>query len=230
MSPRIESIQIGRPQQFDVEGESAKPWTSAIIKQTVPGPVFVSRTNLAGDEQADSKHHGGPDKAVLAYAASHYPTWNSEIEDVEFPAGGFGENLTVSGIDESCCCIGDTFRVGQCLLQVSQPRQPCWKLSKRWGIPNLSVLVQKTGRTGWYLRVLEEGEIAADIPFDLVERLHPELTLSWASSVMYAKPRQHEDDLRLASCPELSESWRTNLENRAHRGQSTSDAKRLFGT
>jgi MOSC domain-containing protein YiiM len=223
MKPILESIQVGRSRQFNAEGESAKPWTSAIIKTNVKGSVYVTRTNIAGDEQADHKQHGGTDKAVLAYPACHYSSWNSEIEGVDFPAGGFGENLTVAGFDESCCCVGDTFRVGQCLLQVSQPRQPCWKLSKRWGIPNLVVLVQKTGRTGWYFRVLEEGEIEANMTIEIVERPNPDLTLSWANSVMYAKPRQRDDDLRLASCPDLSASWRNNLKKRTRRSESSSD-------
>lgn len=215
MQARIESIQVGRPQCFEAEGESGKPWVSSICKTQITGPVAIGLTNLDGDAQADLVHHGGRDKAVLAYPISHYAAWNNEIPSVGFTAGGFGENLTVSGIEESTCCIGDVYQVGDCLLQVSQPRQPCWKLSRRWGVPKLAHLVQGNGRTGWYLRVLTEGSVESGMTIALVERKHPDLTVSWASSVMYAQPRRPEDDQRLADCPELSESWRTNLISRS---------------
>ncbi len=227
MQPRIESIHVGRPRCFDAEGKSGKPWQSAICKTQVTGSVKLGLANLDGDEQADLVHHGGRDKAVLAYPISHYLAWNNEIANIGFAAGSFGENLTVSGIDESTCCIGDVFQVGDCLLQVSQPRQPCWKLSRRWGIPKLAHLVQSNGRTGWYLRVLNTGSIESSMELVLVERRHPHLTVSWASSVMYAKPRRPDDDLRLADCPELSESWRTNLIARSLGREAKSDPKRL---
>ncbi|MBC7965972.1 MAG: MOSC domain-containing protein [Fuerstia sp.] len=219
---QILSIQVGRPQQFDVEGAPAESWTSAIRKTAVSGAVHLGRTGLAGDEQADPVHHGGPDKAVLAYAAKHYETWNAEFPDLNFPAGGFGENLTVAGIDESGGCIGDTFRIGDCLLQISQPRQPCWKLSRRWNFPQLAVLVQQNGRTGWYHRVLQEGVIEAGMALELVDRPFPDFSVAWASSVMFARPKRSDDDLRLAACPALSDAWRTTLENRAGRKISAS--------
>ena len=210
---QILSIQAGKIQIYD--GDSADSWTSAIQKTNVATAVHVRRTGLAGDEQADLVNHGGPDKAVLAYASKHYEAWNSEFPEKYFEAGGFGENLTIADLDESSCCIGDTFRIGDCLLQISQPRQPCWKLSGRWKVPKLAVLVQQNGRTGWYFRVLKEGVIEAGIDIELVDRPHPEFPVAWANSVMYAKPRRHVDDRRLAACPALSESWRTNLEHRS---------------
>ena len=109
---------------------------------------------------------------------------------------------------------GDT-GVSDCQLQISQPRQPCWKLARHWNLPKLPVLVQRNGRTGWYFRVLNEGVIEAGMTMELVDRPYPEYTVSWANSVMYAKPRRHKDSLRLAECPALSESWRTHLRQRA---------------
>ena len=214
---KITSIQVGRTHQYEAKGDQQKLWTSAIVKRPVSGSVFVGQGGLAGDEQADRKHHGGPDKAVLGYSAEHYPLWNAEFPDNEFGPGGFGENLTISGIDESACCIGDVIQVGDCKLQISQPRQPCWKLSRRWSIAELSRLVQQNGRTGWYYRVLEEGTIKAEMEVELVERPHPAFTITWASDVMHAKPKVVDDDLKLAECPSLSESWRTTLANRARR-------------
>ena len=219
---QILSIQVGRSRQFDVEGDPAGSWTSAIRKTAAAGAVHVGETGLAGDDQADLLHHGGTDKAVLAYAAKHYENWNAEFPDLNFPAGGFGENLTVAWIDESGSCIGDTFRIGDCVLQISQPRQPCWKLSRRWNLPQLAVLVQQNGRTGWYHRVLQEGLIEAGMPIELLDRPFPDLSVSWASSVMFARPRRSDDDLRLAACPALSDSWRATLENRDERSISVS--------
>ena len=212
---QILSIQIGQIQTFDGDGDVADSWTSAIRKTNVSNAVHVGVTGIAGDEQADLVNHGGPDKAVLAYASKHYEIWNAEFPDMNFDAGGFGENLTIADIDESTCCIGDTFRLGHCLLQISQPRQPCWKLSGRWNMPKLAVLVQQNGRTGWYFRVLKEGVIEAGMNIELIERPCPEFSVAWVNSVMYAKPRRPENDLRLAACPALSESWRTNLVQRS---------------
>ncbi|HWL10999.1 MAG TPA: MOSC domain-containing protein [Planctomicrobium sp.] len=232
MKAAILSIQVGRPRQFATEesvGDSSKPWCSAIVKQTVTGKVFVDFTNINGDEQADLKHHGGADKAVLGYAAGHYPAWNSDLPEIEFPYGGFGENLTLSGIDESTCCIGDVYAIGECRLQISQPRQPCWKLSRRWNIPNLAVLVQKTGRTGWYFRVLTPGAIESGMPLTLVDRPFPQFTVSRASDIMHAKLRDRTLDLELAACPALSASWKTTLIARATQGQEKDSRPRLFG-
>lgn len=226
---RIESVQVGRPHRYDDEGAAAEPWISAIRKQAVQGSVAVRRTSLAGDEQADLKHHGGPDKAVLAYAAHHFDEWNREFPDRAFAAGSFGENLTLSGCSESDCCIGDIIRIGDCQLQISQPRQPCWKLSRLWSLPKLAVRVQQTGRTGWYLRVLQEGTIEAGLPIELIERPFPALTVAWASSVMYSKPRIPEDDRRLAACEALSESWKSTLNKRAHADYQSTEQQRLFG-
>ncbi len=226
---RIESIQVGRPRHFDSEGDSDKPWISAIRKQAVCGSVRVGLTNIDGDEQADVKHHGGPDKAVLAYAVQHYAAWNTEFPDLSFTAGGFGENLTVSGFSEAACCLGDIMQIGECLLQVSQPRQPCWKLSRRWKLPQLTVLVQQQGRTGWYYRVLREGTIAAGLSIELIERPFPDFTVAWALSVMYAKPRSIQDDLRLAGCEALSASWKESLLQRAVHGTEVDPSARLDG-
>jgi MOSC domain-containing protein YiiM len=210
---QIISIQAGKIETF--YGDPGDSWKSAINKTNVSGAVHVGLLGMAGDEQADLVNHGGPDKAILAYASKHYEAWNSEFPDKSFEVGGFGENLTVVKLDESSCFVGDIFRIGDCLLQISQPRQPCWKLSGRWNLPKLAVLVQQNGRTGWYFRVLNEGVIEVGMNLELVDRPYPEFSVAWANSVMYAKPRRPEDDRRLAACPSLSESWRTHLEHRS---------------
>lgn len=214
MQPSVESIQVGRSQCFAAEGDSCKPWSSAIIKLVVTGRVSVGFHGIEGDEQSDRVHHGGVDKAVLAYASAHYPLWADRYPASAFAPGAFGENLTVTGFDETTSCIGDVFEIGGCVFEISQPRQPCWKLSRRWGLPGLAHEVQDQRRTGWYLRVLREGAIEAGDRIQLKERPHPEITVKWALDVMYAKPRNPDNDAQLAALPQLSSAWRETLMKR----------------
>ncbi len=223
MTGTIESIQVGRSQCFDAAGDSGKPWQSAIIKCIVHGPVSVRENGLVGDEQSDLVHHGGSDKAVLAYSVSHYASWQSRYPEHGFNAGGFGENLTVSGFDESTCCIGDVWQVGTCLLEISQPRQPCWKLSRRWSINRLAHEVQDQRRTGWYLRVLRPGRLQSGDEIALLERRDPTFTIAYALGVMYANPRIKQEDWELANVPQLSMSWKTNLRSRSSRHDELED-------
>lgn len=221
MIGKILSIQVGRPRQFAAEGDERSgrsAWSSAIIKQPVFGKVHVGPTNIDGDEQSDLKHHGGADKAVLGYAAEHYRAWRSEFTAMELPHGGFGENLTLTDVNESICCIGDLYAIGYCRLQISQPRQPCWKLSRRWGMANLAALVQTTGRTGWYFRVLSPGDIEAGMSLELLDRPFPQFTVARATTIMHAKPRDAALELELAACPALSQSWKETLTERALKG------------
>jgi len=225
----IRSIHVGRPRTLDAETKGAKEWQSAIFKSAVQGAVCVRKTNIDGDQQADLVHHGGPDKAILAYSGHHYPTWKQAYPEKHFEEGAFGENLTLEGLQEAGVCVGDIYEVGSCVLQVSQPRQPCWKLSRKWNISRLAAIVQDTGRTGWYLRVLEEGQLEAGNQLRLTDRPHPEVTITWAHSVMHAKPRLAADDLKLAQCPALSDSWRQQLQRRAEKSEERSDSARLLG-
>ena len=115
---------------------------------------------IAGDQQADRENHGGLDKAVLAYSADHYAFWRVHLNLPDMPHGGFGENLTIAGLDESSVCIGDRWQAGNVVFEVSQPRQPCWKMGRRWNIADLPKQVIQNGKSGWYLRVLVEGELS----------------------------------------------------------------------
>ncbi|MGH2369464.1 MAG: MOSC domain-containing protein, partial [Chloroflexota bacterium] len=163
-TPRLLSIQVGQPQTLGAEGARNpmdRRWTSGIFKQPVAGPVRLGWTNLELDAQADLSVHGGPDKAVCVYAADHYAYWRTNLRRADLPYGAFGENFTVAGMDETEVCIGDVFAVGQAQVQVSQPRQPCWKLARRWRVRDLAARVERMGYTGWYFRVLAEGIVAA---------------------------------------------------------------------
>lgn len=228
---KLVSIQVALPREHgraDAERAMERTWSTAFFKEPVPGPVFLARTNLDGDRQADPEHHGGPDKAVLAYAASHYPLWRDELGR-ELPHGGFGENFTVDGADESTVCIGDVYAVGEARVQVSQPRIPCWKIARRWGIRDLSARVQRTRRTGWYLRVLVEGHVQAGDEIVLLDRPHPDWPVLRASDVLYARPHSVDDVRTLAAVPALSPGLSQTLERYFAQAAVPPDEPRLIG-
>jgi MOSC domain-containing protein YiiM len=160
------SVNVGRPRSFRVGERIVR---TAIGKEPVLGRVRVGRTHLDGDSQADRRVHGGPNKAVYAYDLSGYAHWESELGR-PLPYGQFGENLTVEGLPETEVRIGDVYRIGGALLQVSQPRSPCFKLALHMGRPDFPADFIRSGRTGFYLRVLEEGEVGAGDAIALVER------------------------------------------------------------
>jgi MOSC domain-containing protein YiiM len=223
----LHSIQVGMPKSYGFENAvdaHDKPWTTGFFKTPIEGPRFAGKTNLTGDAQADLKNHGGVDKAVLAYSADHYPKWREELRLPEMPHGAFGENLTIAGLSEQSVCIGDIFRVGTATFEVSQPRQPCWKLARRWRMHELVRMVVHNGRSGWYLRVLEEGWIEAQMPVTLIERPNPLWSIARANEIMH----HHTTDLRLTleliGVPELADSWVEELRERAERLRAASPA------
>jgi MOSC domain-containing protein YiiM len=178
-------------------------------KSRVSGDVRVGRLNLDGDGQADRRYHGGADMAVLAYSADHYPVWRAELRWPELPLGGFGENLSLGGGTEETVCIGDLWRAGTALLQISSPRKPCVKIARFWGRSDLLQRVQRTGRVGWYLRVVEEGTLQAGTPVILLERLNPAWTIQRAFAAALA--RKGPEALALAGVPALPERWKAWL-------------------
>jgi MOSC domain-containing protein YiiM len=216
----LESVQIGAIRNYgreDAVDTHDLPWTTGFFKTPVSGPIYVSTTNLDGDGQADLINHGGVDKAVLAYSAEHYPNWRNELQVPDMPFGAFGENLTIAGLNEELICIGDIFRVGPVNLQVSQPRQPCWKLARRWRMHELTGLVIRNGRSGWYFRVLEEGLIEGQMAVTLVERPNPDWTVARANHVLHQMRTDLAATLELADVPELASSWVEELRERAER-------------
>ncbi len=218
--PTIVSIQVGRPRTYDYErpadGKSSR-WTTAFFKAPVSSSVRAGEMGLEGDEQADRQNHGGLDKAILSYSAEHYAFWRGHLNLPDMPLGGFGENLTVAGLDESGVCIGDRWRAGSVLLEVSQPRQPCWKMGRRWQMPDLPKQVIQNGKSGWYLRVLEPGELAPGTEMALISRPHPAWTAARASRLLYHEPENISGLEGLANLPELSHAWREELMDRIAR-------------
>lgn len=218
--PTIVSIQTGRATTYDHGGAADgknRSWTTAFLKTPVEGSVRLGELGIEGDEQADRKNHGGLDKAVLAYSAEHYAYWREHFSLAVMPHGGFGENLTIAGSEESTVCIGDRWRSGDVVFEVSQPRQPCWKMARRWQIVDLPKQVIQNGRSGWYLRVLEAGELTAGMAIELASRPRPVWTVARASRLLYHEQGNVAGMEELANLPELSRAWREELLERIAR-------------
>jgi MOSC domain-containing protein YiiM len=208
MGSRILSIQAGLPRSFEhfnKKRNTTETWTSGIYKHSIGSSVFISKNGIEGDDQADLKFHGGPDRALLIFARAHYPLFESFIGK-EIPQGGFGENLTVDYFDEREIAIGDHFLVGNALIEISQPRLPCFKLGRRLESPQIvdEVLQQRKG--GIYARVLKEGHISIDDELELVQRPFPEWTASRAMDTYL--DADNENRRELGSLPAISELWR----------------------
>lgn len=205
---------------------------SSIAKQRRSGKIAVTIAGLAGDEQGDRRHHGGPEKTIHHYPFDHYAGWSQDLEPV--PAllaapGAFGENLSTRGLTESEICLGDLFRLGSALVQVSQGRQPCWRLNHRFARSDMAQRVQATGRTGWYYRVRETGEVADGDELRLIERPGPEWTLHRVINLLYRDTLNRDDLRRLAELPYCPPSWRTLVERRLSTGNVEDWASRLTG-
>lgn len=228
---KLFSLQVGTPKKFGHEDATDlmdKEWTSGIFKEPIEGPVFAKQTGLVGDGQADLKNHGGPDKAINAYPREHFVYWKEQL-GLECLPGAFGENFTTQGLLETDAFIGDVFKIGEIIVQVTQPRQPCWKLARKWRVKNLAALVQKTGYTGWYFRVLNEGKVVAPDEFELLERPHPEWSVAKANNIMHNMKTDWDASLQLGSCPALSKSWASSLITRAQKQQIAQEEPRLIG-
>lgn len=200
----VVSVNIGKPININYKGKDV---TTGIYKNPTKEALYLSSTNLSGDEQADLVHHGGKDKAVCVYSYEHYSFWEKEF-DCSLHLGAFGENVTVQGMVEENVCIGDIFQFGQAIVQISQPRQPCHKLAKKYKNDDLPLRVQNTGFTGYYFRVLEEGWIHEDRSLKLIER-HPfGISIAYANKIMYHDQENIEAIKRILHVEELSDSWR----------------------
>lgn len=211
----VAGLHVGRVERLQAEGPYPEVFLTATRKVSVEGAVHVFRDHLDGDEQADLRNHGGPDKAVLCYALGHYAAWREELDLPEMGPGGFGENLTLSCAEEDVA-IGDRLLVGSALCEVSQPRVPCWKQAARWQRPQLVGRMQQTGRTGWYLRVVAEGEVWLGAEVHLVARPWPDYTVARCNCALHAG--QGPDELRrVAACPALAPALRAALERRLSR-------------
>ena len=207
MKADILAVLLGKVRPFRGDDEP-----SAIGKLPVADVVAVGAMGLAGDEQADRTVHGGIDKAIHHYPADHYDWWRGYLGDASLldAPGAFGENISTSGLDEQNVFLGDRFRLGSALVEVTQARQPCWKLDHRFQAKGVMAQVVKTRRTGWYYRVLESGQVRAGDTLDLVERPWPDWPLSSLFGLLVGgEAKDRPADLRaLRDVPVLAETWK----------------------
>lgn len=183
---------------------------SGIAKLPVSVPVELTATGFAGDAQGDTRRHGGTEKAVHHYPFEHYRAWVQEIghRDLFDRPGTFGENLSTLGLTEENVAIGDVFELGAAVLEVSQGRQPCWKLNERFGLAAMARLVQASGRTGWYYRVLRPGTVDPGDALRLVHRADPAWTVARIRRVFYVDPLNRVELERLSALDKLASGWR----------------------
>ena len=169
---------------------------------------MVGPLSLDGDEQADLTVHGGAEKAVYAYAAAHYPDWAAQFPALNFTGGAMGENFTISGMTEKDICVGDVHAIGTALLQVCQPRQPCFKFSLRHNNSHLPKAMVKSGHSGWYYRVLQTGSLQAGDALILHERPNPDFPFTRLVEIIYRKRATREEIVRMAEMSGLASQWR----------------------
>jgi MOSC domain-containing protein YiiM len=207
----IDALLTGKARRFGAKGEA-----SAIDKRAVEGRRAVGALGIAGDEQADLSVHGGPDKAIHHYPRNHYGWWAETIGDHALlqDAGAFGENISTSGLTESAACIGDRYRLGSALVEISQGRQPCWKLGHRFGIATLPATVVTSRRGGWYYRVIEDGAVGAGDALELMERPLPDWSVERVFHLLIGGAGKREPAaLRaLAAMDLLAANWRARAE------------------
>jgi MOSC domain-containing protein YiiM len=201
MPPHVVSVNVGRPRTVPRGSGTA---VTAIWKHPVAGPVVARGVNLEGDDQDDRSVHGGRDKAIYAYAGEDTAWWEAQFQTTLGP-GAFGENLTVAGLDLSAMEVGQRWRVGSTLLEVSEPRLPCFKLGLRFGNPKMVRLFALAGRTGTYLRIIEEGVLEAGDAIEVGEAPGHGVTVA---TIATAVLHDHSLAPRLLAAPQLSESWR----------------------
>jgi MOSC domain-containing protein YiiM len=202
---RVISLNVGMPAALVCPERTVM---SAIRKAPVAGPVRLERDGLSGDRQADRIAHGGPDKAMCAYPTEHLPYWSARLGRT-LTAAAFGENLSTEGLIERDLHIGAVFRLGGAVVQVSQPRGPCFKLAALNREPHLAQWVQRAGLTGFYFRCLEPGALEAGDAFALIDANDRAPTIADAARVQYNERDDRAMLERLAACEQLAEAWRS---------------------
>ena len=209
MEAEVQAICVGQPAPFK-DGE-----LSAIGKRPLDATAEIRALGIVGDKQADTKHHGGPDMAVHQYPLDHYDWWAQRLNGHELLAHqpAFGENLVVAGMTETDIHIGDRFRLGSALLEVSQPRQPCWKIEHRFQRKGMVKAIIQNHRCGWYYRVIEEGEAQAGDTLQRIATGHTDWSVARVFAKLFdPKDKAGTEELReMASLDQLTASWRKNI-------------------
>lgn len=202
---------------------------SAIGKRAVADRLEITPTGFARDAQADLEAHGGLEKAIHHYAGDHYPNWRTELGREDLAPGSFGENVSTVGLTEDDLCIGDILSLGTAVVQVSQGRQPCWKLAAHTNEARMAYLFQKTGRTGWYYRVLEPGHVEPGDRIALRERPCPDWTVRRVTQARLTRRIAAAEAAVLAELPQLYAGWREAFARMAHGEVGEDTSARLEG-
>ncbi len=205
------SVNAGLPREVRFRGQ---PILTSIWKSPVAGRVHVSPLNLEGDQQSDLAVHGGVDKAVYAYPSEHYAFWRAELPDVEFVWGNFGENFTTAGLLETEVRVGDRLLVGGGEFMVTQPRMPCFKLGIRFGRPTMEKRFLKSRRSGFYLAVLREADVAAGDPIEFLPQPAPSVTITELVGLYAGDLDDPALMQRAAAHPALPAGWREHFRRR----------------
>jgi MOSC domain-containing protein YiiM len=206
---QLVSVNVGLPRTITWKGRTVQ---TGIFKTPVNGRVQVRTLNLAGDRQADLSVHGGPDKAIYVYPSEHYDYWRGEFTDMELPWGMFGENFTTTGLLEGVVNVGDTFRIGSAVALVTQPRVPCYKLAAKFGREDIVKRFLASGRSGFYLKVMQEGEVGAGDAIELMSRDGHGVTVEDVANLYRDGPDQVSLLQRVVQVEALPENWRDHFQ------------------
>ncbi len=210
----IKSVQISNIKTIK---DKDKTWETGSYKT----PVQTSRVyidGLEGDMVADKKHHGGIDKAVFANSLLNYPKWQKFLKkETPLPFGALAENLTIDSIDENDVFIGDVHKIGDVILEISQPREPCWKISQKWDNPEFTKYIYKSGETGWYYRVLQTGKIKQNDKIELIKRANDKVSIKKANDILREPSKYPELCDYLLNLDILSQAWRESLQKKVSR-------------
>jgi MOSC domain-containing protein YiiM len=217
---KLISVNVARPRLVSYNGN---PVSTGIFKEPVSGRVILRTLNLDGDRQADLSVHGGPTKAVYVYPSEHYEFWRQELPEMTLPWGMFGENFTTEGLFETEINIGDKFQVGSALLMVTEPRMPCYKLGIKFGRSDIIRRFLVSERTGFYLAVLQEGEVGAGDPIEMVERGKEAVRVNDVTR-LFSRDKHNAALLRRAIETEaLPESWKEHFRQQLERLNSVDE-------
>ena len=181
---KLKAILVGKTKKYKNE---KREWESGYAKKPIKGFAEITKLTIIDDEVADKKHHGGVDKAILVYSFNHYEKWKKELNLENIDIGSFGENFLIDGLDENNVSVGDIYQLDEVIVEVSQPRQPCWKIGNHFNDKSMLPKVLNNSRTGWYLRILKEGKIDINSTIKLIKKPYPELTIKKLNDLLKDK-------------------------------------------
>ena len=224
---KLVGVQLATPVTYVEDDQST--WSTSLVKKPVCHCVYLRMSHLAGNDQADKKHHGGEDKTLYAFPLEHILYWREKLGRAELPFGGFGENLTVTTVTEADICIGDRFQLGEAIVEVSQPRLPCWKIGRVWGVHDLGERMEEAGHSGWYFRTISEGCFSLADDLVLMDRVQPDWTIKEAFTIITHPLENKERAAQLLDVPQAAASMKKSLQEYLDSGVYPDQTPRLYG-